>query len=163
MVKAPTNEPPRAAAKQRRHKAVAKAKSKRPGATDEAMRQALRSVFVSIPAQGEKPWGVKEAVRKMGRVTRGVLQRACWAVAAAAAKLGHSGYEKSTTGKRTKYPEPEELTRLYKDLDKIISNFRTAANAGRWQTYFTADEERHMVMIVEQRDFYGFGLDRPQL
>jgi hypothetical protein len=60
-------------------------------------------------------------------------------------------------------PTPPEDSRLKAKLESIMSKFETKANSGRWQCCLAPDEEKLLVVVVEQRDLHGFGFDRKQL
>ena len=134
-------------------------KKTREGVTAEQMKTALTAYFLGVDG---RRWGCNEAARRVEGVTRGNLQRVIHDTCKALEKLGHD-YPPPAPGKRRVLPNVEEGSRLQKDLHKAIALYNPPFHKGRWAPYFTPDEEKLLVDIVEQRDNYGFGLDRAQL
>ena len=136
-------------------------KAKRPGATDEQMRRALRVVFVG--GEDGKLISVRKAAGMFEGVTKSVLGRIVEDICGDLRREGFNGYGKAAMGKRRFFPVPKEGTKLREKLEGIVSSWERPVNMGRWASYLLPDEEKLLVDIVELRDFYGFGLDRRQL
>ena len=134
---------------------------KRPGATPDQMRAALTAVFME--GIDGKQWTNNEAARRVGGVSKSVLGRAVTKMCAAMRKIGHDGYTEAIRGKRRVLPSLEKGSRGRSDLEKIIASSTQATNVDRFAAFFTPDEEKLLVDVVEARDFYGFGMDRKQL
>jgi hypothetical protein len=93
-------------------------RKKRPGATPEQMRSALRGMLLGS-TEG-KTWSINQAPEIVDGVTKSVLARTLTNVCKSIRKMGYDGHEDPPKGKARKVPRPEEDSKHRKDLGRLI-------------------------------------------